>query len=402
MISKLMIKIKYIIKCFVRMILQKLLCILPLKKCYIIFESYPELDCSPWMIYRELKRRGLDKKYKFIWAVDSSSKFTSTVKCEPFFGVCTIIQRLMRLRYLCSAKAIIDSNRYIKKINPKTFRMHTQHGAPLKGCWLYTQNLGEVDCLLSLSENMACIEQQLYPSTCGHIQVLGYPTNDRLFEYIDLYQNSFWKKLTGLESRYKKIIGWLPTYRQHRQHKKSSSLNSDYVFPLGVPLLKTHEDLKRLNQFLQSKNILLTIQMHHAQMENFPKQKFSNIVLIPGSLKQRLGVSTANLMTNFDALITDYSAAYHEYLLLDRPIALSIDDYEAYAKHPGFVLDYFDWIKGVYLKDVSDLFRFIEEVYEGVDSAKIERDCSMRRIHQYIDNQSTKRVVDFLIEKAKL
>ena len=115
-----------------------------------------------------------------------------------------------------------------------------------------------------------------------------------------------------------------------------------------------------------------------------------------------MDVSTANLMQSFDAMITDYSAAYHEYILLDRPIALTIDDFNEYSSKTGFVFDYFDWIKGVYLKDSSDLIRFIKEVSDGVDSAKKERESAMHRIHKYIDNQSTTRVLDFLIKKAGL
>ena len=66
------------------------------------------------------------------------------------------------------------------------------------------------------------------------------------------------------------------------------------------------------------------------------------------------------------------------------------------------MFDYFEWIKGVYLKNTADLFRFIEEVANGVDSAKKEREAAMHRIHKYVDNKSTQRVVDFIVEKVKL
>ena len=142
--------------------------------------------------------------------------------------------------------------------------------------------------------------------------------------------------------------------------------------------------------------------MHHAQAANFSKRTFSNIVLMDQNLKYEMNVSTANLMHSFDALISDYSAAYHEFVMLDRPVALAIDDFEEYSSRTGFVFDYFEWIKGVFLKTVPDLLHFVEDVANGVDSAKTEREMAARHIHKYIDNQSTKRVVDFLVEKAKL
>ena len=142
--------------------------------------------------------------------------------------------------------------------------------------------------------------------------------------------------------------------------------------------------------------------MHHAQAKNFPKIHFSNIILISQDLKYEMNVSTANLMQSFDAMITDYSAAYHEYTLLNRPIALTIDDFEEYSSKTGFVFDYFDWIKGVYLKNSTDLIHFIEDISNGIDSAKNEREKAIHRIHKHVDNQSTKRVLYFLIDKANL
>jgi CDP-glycerol glycerophosphotransferase (TagB/SpsB family) len=81
---------------------------------------------------------------------------------------------------------------------------------------------------------------------------------------------------------------------------------------------------------------------------------------------------------------------------------LAIDDFEEYSSKTGFAIDYFEWIKGVYLKDSSDLVHFIENVADGIDIAKTEREKTMHRIYKFIDNQSTKRVVDFLVENAKL
>lgn len=376
-----------------------LLRFLPIKKDVILFESYPELSGSPWMIYREMIKRGFGEKYKLIWVVDSSFKTPVNIRSINFFGKRSLKKELRMLFYLSKAKIIIDSNRYVRKKNPSTFRLYCQHGAPLKGCYAYCFCLGDVDAVLSLSKNMSVYDEELYPSAKGRFVFLGYPTNDALFEKIDLYSLGFWRDVTQNSVKYNKIIGWLPTYRQHRN---GGSLCSTFVFPFGIPLVKSENDFVLLNNLLKKENILLAIQMHHAQAQNFPKRAFSNIVLIEQSIKESAGVSTANLMQGFDAMITDYSAAYHEYLMLNRPLALSIDDFDEYSKNPGFALDYFEWIKGVYLKNVTDLMNFIKDVASGVDCSKTEREGAMHRIHKYIDNKSTQRVVDFLVEKAML
>lgn len=374
----------------------------PLKR-VILFESYPELGGSPWMIYQEMLRLGYDKKYNLVWAVDSSFNAPSNIKCAAFFGKLSKIQKFKRFLYNSLAKVNIDSNRPLYKNNPATIRIFTRHGGPLKKCPDYMHSLGKMDYMLTLSPALQDVDFIDCKDYCvknkEDILTLGFPANDSLFERKDLYSNGFYTKLCPNKSRFEKIIGWLPTFRQHRN---GDTISSSKIFPLGIPLVYTETELSQINEFLAKKNILLAIQMHHAQAKNFPKIHFSNIILISQDLKYEMNVSTANLMQSFDAMITDYSAAYHEYTLLNRPIALTIDDFEEYSSKTGFVFDYFDWIKGVYLKNSTDLIHFIEDISNGIDSAKNEREKALHRIHKHVDNQSTKRVLDFLIDKANL
>lgn len=371
----------------------------------VLFESLPELDGSPWMIYQEMKRRGFDKKYKLVWAVDKDFHAPVGVKSVPFFGNLSHLQRCRRLLYKILVKVIVDSNRPVYKKNPKTVRLFTRHGGSFKRSPDYMHSIGKVDYMLTLSQALQEIDFVDCKDYCvqkmENIVPLGMPANDRLFESVDLFANGFYPTLcqTEPQKRFEKIIGWLPTFRQHRFGNR---VDSEKVCPFGVPLVQAEEDLVQLNKILSEKNILLVIQMHHAQAPNFSKQTFSNIVLMDQNLKYKMGVSTANLMQSFDALITDYSAAYYEYVMLDRPVALAIDDFEEYSSKTGFVFDYFEWIKGVYLKNLPDLLRFVDDVANGVDLAREVRRKAARHIHKYIDNQSAKRVVDFLVEKARL
>lgn len=389
---------KLALKNKVRSLLSVFVGFFPIKRDTIIFESIPELSGSPWAIYQEMLKRGFGKKYRLIWAVDESFCCSEGVRYTRFFGKVPVVKKFLHRICLCRAKAIVENNRFVYKVNSCTFRLHAQHGAPLKNASSYNKQIGNLDAILSLSENTVALEQKIFQLPKDKFVTLGYPSNDNLFKELDLYEIGFIKQLTGSSLRFNKIIGWLPTFRQH----KSGGANSDHVFPYGVPLLQTNVDFETLNRNLKEKNILLVIQVHHAQVQNFPVQTYSNIVILSPELKRQFGVSTANLMHSFDALITDYSGAYHEYLLLDRPVALSIDDYEEYAKNPGFSIDYFDWIKGVYLKNVADFMKFIDDVANGIDSAKKERESAMHRIHKYIDDHSTQRVVNYLVEKANL
>ena len=107
-------------------------------------------------------------------------------------------------------------------------------------------------------------------------------------------------------------------------------------------------------------------------------------------------------MSAFDAMLTDYSAAYHEYIILNRPIGLTIDDLVEYSRDEGFCYNYLDWIKGDYIIKLDTLLAFVANVAANKDPSKSNRTESLKKIHSHIDNKSTERVVKYLIEKAKL
>ena len=387
--------VRYIVR-LVRLALKKL----PIRQNVLLFESFPELDGSPRMIHDELLRRGMDRRYKFVWAVDAAFKAPEGFLCLPFFGRLGLVDQIRREIVRAKAKAIVDSNRFVQKLKVGTYRLFTRHGGALKKCDWYLADLGEVDCCLSLSENLLEAEKTLFHGKIPRLLHLGYPANDPLFDKVDLYALGFWQRLTGRTEPFAKIIGWMPTYRQHRMDAKLN--HGTTVFPFGVPLMRTPDDFRRINDLLDRENILLAIQIHHAQADNFPRERFSHIVTIEQNVKDELGISNVCMMQGFDALITDYSGAYHEFVLLDRPIAISVDDYETYAVNPGFALDFFDWIKGEYLKTEMDLERFVENVARGRDVAREERQGAKQRLHNHLDNHSTKRVTDLLCAEAGL
>ena len=373
------------------------------KKRYIVFESFPDFEGSPGMIYQELIKRGYDKKYKFVWFVGEISQTSPLYRSECLLkNKLTILEKLKKYWILWNTVLIVDSNRYIYKKNKKTFRLHTRHGGTLKKVEKYSCAIGNVDFILSLSDSFADIEATAVYKKTGlnrsQFIPLGYPNNDQLFEPLSENLNRFWTFVTK-GKRFHKIIAWMPTYRKSRNGKVVSS---EKDFPFSLPLLYSREMLDKLNEVLHKENVLLAIKFHHAQQVIFPESEFSNIVLITQENESQFSISMMDLIKSCDALITDYSSIYYEFLLLNRPLALTIDDYEEYVSGSGFWINYFDWVKGVYLKTIGDMTRFISDVVAGIDVAKEERGRVMRQVYKYQDNHSTQRVVDFLMKNAFL
>ena len=97
------------------------------------------------------------------------------------------------------------------------------------------------------------------------------------------------------------------------------------------------------------------------------------------------------------------SSIYYDYTLCDKPIGLIWEDYEEYAEKPGFVVDMDYMMKGgVKIYDMEDFRSFIRDVAKGIDRLKDER-REIRDFANYsTDGKNSKRVVDFIIEQAKL
>ena len=69
-------------------------------------------------------------------------------------------------------------------------------------------------------------------------------------------------------------------------------------------------------------------------------------------------------------------------MLLDRPIAFTLDDVEEYRQSRGFVFENIqDWLPGMELLSFEDMCLFIKEVGEGIDTTKEKRKTLIKKMH---------------------
>lgn len=359
----------------------------------IVFESNPEMTGNVGAVYNELIKRGLNKKYKLVWRVEDKEKYAdygienvSFIDYEPK----SLRQRIKWFLYRWTSKALIFENKMSEKKWRNQLAINLMHGMPIKSNADYVAH-DTCDYIVSSGERLNGILSREMDIPLKRFVTLGYPRTDVLGR-----KTGSLEKL-GIES-FEKVIVWMPTYRKHATW--STHLHEGAQYPSGVPLLTDSEKFKQLNEQLRKNESLLIIKLHPVQdTSNISQHPESNIMFLSDKIMKEKGTAVYELLAESDALLTDYSSVYYDYLLTDKPIGLVIDDIEEYANNRGLALEYKDYVKGDYIYTLEDFSEFVSCVAADCDPAEKERLWAKEQWCDFSDFESTNRVADFILEK---
>lgn len=358
----------------------------------IIFESSPNFsDNTYWFFKYLVEKTDVPKKYKLVWMLKDSSDFRDSlcgqkIKCITRNRT-NFKEKLDFLYYYNFAKYIIDCNSYVHKQHPKQKRIFLGHGMPLKIVKEYDLKKGEVDMNMITSYNF---NKHFYDigDTDDNMRNYGYCRTDVMSEHSGIRKN-----------RDKTNIIWMPTYRQHTS---ANQMRIENNFPLGLPVIKSHEQMAEINEFLKENNTMLYLRPHPAQDISVMKlDEMSNIIIADNNyLGDR---QIYDFLTETDALITDYSSVYYDYLMIDRPIAMAIEDLDDFsAKWPMFYDDFKANYKCPYIYTLDDLKQFIKDVATDNDTYKDERTKALNRFYDYTDGKTCERIYNFMVNEYGL
>lgn len=378
-------------KQFLKEIIKKQLFKIIKIKNIIIMESNPDFTDNTKKVFDRLIENKVNNKYRIIWFVNNSKQFKNikmkNVKFLSVFSQNTIMEKIKKTYYMYSAKIIIDCNKYIPKVRKNQFRLHLCHGTPLKKVDGYCKAIGDTDYILEIGKFFRKIDSKYFDKNEKCFLDLGFPRNDELLDENTI--KDIFPEYIG-----KKIIVWLPTYRKH---KGNNEKYKESQLKYGLPAINTENDLKRIDNILKQKNIIILIKLHPAQDARVIKAfECNNIKLITDEKLIKKEINLYKLLAASDALITDYSSVYYDYLLTKKPIGLAISDIEEYKENVGFVQDYYELAKGEYIYNSNDIIKFIENVAVGDDKYFDERMKCLKLYHTHCDNKSSERVYEFI------
>ena len=372
--------------------------ILPINKRLIVFESDGDLCDNSYAFYNYLRLNGYLKKYKAVWLVNDIelARTYNYISTDYVVKNPTHIE-LKRAFYLATCKWYLYDHcnllRSLKK-RKECVSINLWHGCAFK------RGKGDDGSYIKGTNKIfitgkVFIETQMDAFKCSADKFIdiGYPRNDYLFQPITELQTTF-ADAFGMR-KYKKVVLWMPTFRKC----DNLALSEEYFSSAtGLPILEHFDDITGFNDFLKKLNCLCVFKVHHLQSE-MPvyKHKYSNIILLKDDDIKKFGLQLYQVLPLVDTLITDYSSVATDFMLLNRPIIYTMDDYEEYKNSRGFIPnDPIGYYVGYHATNKEMLEGAIKEISTGVDKYADDRKKVIPIMHTWPDGNTSKRIVDYL------
>lgn len=363
-------------------------CCFPINETVVVFRSTPDYSDNARALADYMVENGYNKKYKIYFDVEDKKKFNNRndniifISCKAKYGRYKLnsIYRLFTAKYLMSTHEMIVSRKIARK---DQCLVRLWHGCSYK-------DRSNQDGKYPRSFDVALVPGELFVKTKAYfwnvdekyILPLGYPRYDWLRKKDEVAQKLLdsYKKFPD-----SKIVMWMPTFRIDKRGKFNES-NSITQFPLIDGINKW----KELDELCVKLNVILLVKLHPFQSEyGIPYNDFVNIKKIDNQVFDKSDVPMYKFLALTDALISDYSSIGIDYLIVNRPISFTLDDFEEYKNTRGFIIeDPRIYMPGHHLYTFEKLKEFLSDVSEGKDSYKDQRKRVLGDLITQSDNYS--------------
>lgn len=376
-----------------RKILLWIMNLFPIKKKLILFESNPDLSDSTYALYLYIVKNY--PQYRCIWLVSPSQIEKCREKQIQYISVDKVLKKYF---FLSTCKYFFYTHNRIVERKPRKgqYVYDIWHGSPgkkFKKDLIYNKDNHHI-FVTSTSFTFEKYRQN-YDLDPKNYLLCNHPRND----FFDAnFSSEEFRKVEEIFhiSQYKKTIIWLPTFK--REKKNSEDFLDNFSMEMSL------EDFKELNLALKSMDTLLVIKLHpmvvNANLSQY--NQFTNIRFLKSADLLDLDIQLYSLIGCCDALISDFSSVVYDFMMLDRPIGYVLTELESYKnnKKEGFIYDDFKkLVVGDMIYNLTDLIGFINKIYQGIDSYKVERN-ELAKL--YVGNQKVGSICEYFCQNIKL
>jgi len=360
---------------------------LPLRN-IVMFQGEGDNRENALALYEYMAVHGLLKKYRIVWLCDHPKNFSHVrhvtyIDRNLYAGIPGLLDLWKDRLYRHTARYLYYENKMIPKERNGQIAVYLKHGTfmlkNVKGKICIPK---DADGAICTSRNYADLAAEQEGIAKEKLIICGSPRLDFLYR-----EKNVLRTLNQWEPD-KKYILWLPTLRQSKTVERN---DVKQTAPFGIPLIKSEEEFELLDERLEEAGVKLIIKPHpHQDLSVYKIDSCKNIIYLPQERLDQYDFAIHSLMRETDALISDYSSVAFDYMLLDRPIAYTVDDMEDYLI--GFSVDNpFDYMPGEKMYTCGDMLHFIDEVKNGTDLYAEQRRKVRDYIHEYQDDKNCER-----------
>lgn len=177
-----------------------------------------------------------------------------------------------------------------------------------------------------------------------------------------------------------KIVLYMPTFRMAVAN--SSTPFNPFVNEYGF-------DEKRFFEVLEKQNIVFIYKPHVVDKKSALNLKNNRFVYLHYEDVE----DTYELLNSVDALVTDYSSVYFDFLCTRKPIFLLTPDYKEYTENSRS--HYFDMFEEMYAPVCKNWQEFCAELSNN--SWKIPDETEVKKFAEFSDGQSCKKIVKEIV-----
>lgn len=216
-------------------------------------------------------------------------------------------------------------------------------------------------------------------------QLTGFPRNDWMFNPPSEATED-WLAFTG-GKKFSKVVLYAPTWRRNEP--------KTMMFPFK------DFDAIQLANYVQENNILLLLRPHVQELTNNPKCKavIDQLTALTGNIRLATikDFVEANFLLPFvDALISDYSSIYHDFLLLDRPMFFIPYDLASFDQVNGFKYPYKENLPGPMINNQEEFLKELNNLKNNFDLFSSHRAKLRAMIYTHVDGKSCERLAKIL------
>ena len=207
------------------------------------------------------------------------------------------------------------------------------------------------------------------------IKIIGSPRLDVLLhdvKHADLCMEEDFVKIKSFKEEGKKIFIYMPTWRDSGKDI-SGWLKSD-----------------KLRCFLNANNIVLVCKLHPADKNSL------DFNLSDEFYKMSNNSDIYSVLKYSDALITDYSSVYFDYLLLDKPIIYYPTDLKEYVETRGLYSSYDELTAGAKAFCEEDLLKIFSDIVIGKDDYVEQRKNLRNLMFENQDGNNCQKVIEWI------